>query len=66
MALQKRRRGPARTAQQRSEWSRRSGENHMMVQACTNCGAPRIAHRVCMSCGQYKGEQIIAKPAAEE
>jgi ribosomal protein L32 len=45
---------------------KKSGENHMMVQACANCGAPRIAHRVCMSCGQYKGEQIIAKPAADE
>jgi large subunit ribosomal protein L32 len=66
MALQKRRRGPARTAQQRSAWSKKSGENHMMVQPCTNCGAPRIAHRVCMSCGQYRGEQVIAKKAAEE
>jgi large subunit ribosomal protein L32 len=66
MALQKRRRGPARTAQQRSAWMKKSGENHMMVQACGNCGAPRIAHRVCMSCGQYKGEQILAKKTAEE
>jgi large subunit ribosomal protein L32 len=66
MALQKRRRGPARTAQQRSAWMRKSGMNHMMVQACVNCGAPRIAHRVCMSCGQYGGKTIIAKPTAEE
>ena len=63
MALQKRRRGPARTAQQRSAWSKKSGENHMMVQACPNCGAPRIPHRVCMSCGQYRGETVIAKPS---
>ena len=66
MALQKRRRGPARTAHQRSAWMKKSGENHMVVQACTNCGSPRIPHRVCMSCGQYGGEQIIAKPAAKE
>jgi len=66
MALQKRRRGPARTAQQRSAWMKKSGENHMMVQPCLNCGAPRIAHRVCMSCGQYKGEQILAVKTAEE
>ena len=45
---------------------KKSGENHMVVQACTNCGSPRIPHRVCMSCGQYGGEQIIAKPAAKE
>jgi large subunit ribosomal protein L32 len=66
MALQKRRRGPARTAQQRSAWMRKSGANHMMVQACKNCGAPRIPHRVCASCGQYGGEQILAKKTAEE
>nr|HEX4313213.1 50S ribosomal protein L32 [Kofleriaceae bacterium] len=66
MALQKRRRGPARTAHQRSAWMRKSGNNHATVQACANCGAPRVPHRVCMSCGQYRGEQIVAKKAAEE
>ena len=45
---------------------RKSGANHMMVQACPNCGAPRIAHRVCMSCGKYRGEQILAVKTAEE
>ena len=65
MALQKRRRGPTRTRQQRSAWSRKSGLNHMAVQACANCGAPRIPHRVCMSCGQYGGEAIVAKKSAE-
>jgi large subunit ribosomal protein L32 len=66
MALQKRRRGPARTAQQRSAWMKKSGENHMMVQACPSCGAPRIPHRVCMSCGQYRGQAVVEKKAAEE
>jgi large subunit ribosomal protein L32 len=66
MALQKRRRGPARTAQQRSAWMRKSGANHMTVQACPNCNAPRIPHRVCMSCGQYRGETIVVKKAAAE
>lgn len=66
MALQKRRRGPTRTRQQRSAWMRKSGANHMMVQACPDCGAPRIAHRVCISCGKYRGEQILAVKSAEE
>jgi len=66
MALQKKRRGPARTGQQRSAWMRKSGANHMAVQACPNCGAPRIPHRVCMSCGQYRGETVVVKKAAEE
>jgi large subunit ribosomal protein L32 len=66
MALQKKRRGPKRTGQQRSAWMRKSGANHIAVQACPNCGAPRIPHRVCMSCGQYRGETVVAKKAAEE
>jgi ribosomal protein L32 len=37
-----------------------------MVQACKSCGAPRVPHRVCMSCGQYGGETVVAKPTAEE
>ncbi|CAN5894493.1 hypothetical protein BH11MYX3_BH11MYX3_40830 [soil metagenome] len=45
---------------------KKSGENHMMVQACSACGAPRIAHRVCMSCGVYRGEVVVAKKTAEE
>ena len=26
---------------------------------CEHCGAPRIPHRVCGSCGVYKNEQVI-------
>lgn len=66
MALQKRRRGPTRTRQQRSAWARKSGANHPMVQACKNCGAPRVPHRVCMSCGQYNGKTVVETKAAEE
>ncbi|MBA3541605.1 MAG: 50S ribosomal protein L32 [Deltaproteobacteria bacterium] len=65
MALQKRRRGPARTAQQRSAWMKKSGENHMAVQPCGSCGAPRIPHRICMTCGTYNGQVVIAKKTAE-
>jgi len=65
MALQKRRRGPARTAHQRSAWMKRSGENRPLVQSCPNCGAPRIPHRVCMACGFYNGEQVVAAKTTE-
>ncbi|MBK9032823.1 MAG: 50S ribosomal protein L32 [Myxococcales bacterium] len=60
MALQKRRRGPARTGHQRSAWMKKSGENRPAVNACPNCEAPRIPHRVCMACGFYDGQQVIA------
>jgi len=26
---------------------------------CPNCGAPQVGHRVCESCGFYKGKQIL-------
>ena len=26
---------------------------------CPKCGAFNLAHRVCKSCGHYKGEEII-------
>jgi len=60
MALQKRRRGPARIGHQRSAWSRRSGMNRPAVQACPNCEAPRIPHRVCPACGYYDGKPVVA------
>ncbi|MCE9571610.1 MAG: 50S ribosomal protein L32 [Deltaproteobacteria bacterium] len=65
MALQKRRRGPATTGHQRSAWMKKSGENRPMVQACPNCAAPRIPHRVCMSCGFYNGVQVVAAKSAD-
>jgi len=27
---------------------------------CPQCGAPVVSHRVCPSCGTYRGRQIIA------
>lgn len=35
--------------------------------ACSNCGEPTISHRVCPSCGYYKGAKIEtgAKKAGE-
>lgn len=26
---------------------------------CPQCGAPYLSHRVCPSCGYYKGRQVI-------
>lgn len=31
--------------------------NHLVV--CENCGEYRQAHRVCASCGTYRGETVI-------
>ncbi|HCE05194.1 MAG: 50S ribosomal protein L32 [Pedosphaera sp.] len=29
------------------------------TQACEQCGEPTLPHRVCPSCGFYKGRQIV-------
>jgi large subunit ribosomal protein L32 len=31
---------------------------HARVMAkCDNCGAPKLPHRICSACGQYRGRQ---------
>jgi large subunit ribosomal protein L32 len=32
---------------------------------CSNCGELTLSHRVCPSCGFYKGKQVVA-PKAEK
>jgi large subunit ribosomal protein L32 len=29
------------------------------VVACAECGEPTLAHRVCPSCGMYKGRAVV-------
>jgi large subunit ribosomal protein L32 len=36
------------------------------MSTCPNCGAKKLPHRVCDSCGFYKGRQIITKVVKEE
>ena len=33
---------------------------------CLNCGTSVQPHRVCISCGQYRGKQILAPKVAAE
>jgi len=44
---------------------RKSGANRPAVNACPNCEAPRIPHRVCMACGFYDGQQVTAGSQTE-
>lgn len=32
-------------------------------QACPECGAPKMPHRVCPACGQYRGTQVLTVEA---
>lgn len=36
------------------------------VAKCDNCGEMKLAHRVCPSCGYYKGKEVISVETAEE
>ncbi|NOY74807.1 MAG: 50S ribosomal protein L32 [Kiritimatiellaeota bacterium] len=31
----------------------------VQVNKCSECGAPVVSHRVCPSCGMYKGKQVL-------
>jgi large subunit ribosomal protein L32 len=31
--------------------------NHLV--ACSNCGAYKVAHRVCPACGYYDGSKVV-------
>ena len=61
MAVPKRKQSHARKS------SRRSSVWKLSVPAlvpCKNCGEYHMPHRVCPSCGQYNGREVVA--VAEE
>jgi large subunit ribosomal protein L32 len=37
----------------------------MATVPCPKCGAPRLSHRVCPSCGTYRGRQVLIISADE-
>ncbi len=49
---------------------RRAGQHHKRfrkdVFACAICGATVLPHRVCSSCGHYKGKEFVTVKAAQE
>ena len=36
------------------------------LSACPQCGDPKEPHRVCPSCGHYRGRQIFAVEAEDD
>jgi large subunit ribosomal protein L32 len=41
---------------------RRAGNNNIEaanVSECPQCHAPKASHRVCPSCGYYKGREVV-------
>ena len=33
---------------------------------CTSCGAPALPHRVCGSCGEYRGRKLVSQTVDED
>ncbi|MFW5924650.1 MAG: 50S ribosomal protein L32 [Myxococcota bacterium] len=55
MAVPKRRTSRAKRDQRRAQHDRVTAPN---LVSCPHCGDLMVPHRVCPSCGQYKGRQV--------
>ncbi len=59
MAVPKRRHSSTRGRKRRTHWKLRSPE----LSTCSHCGQPKLPHRACPQCGQYKGEEVRFRKA---
>jgi len=57
MAVPKRKTSKARRDKRRSSVWKLSVPN---LVKCPKCGAFRLSHRVCKSCGSYNGREVLA------
>lgn len=55
MALPKRRHSRSRTRIRRSH----DGLTAPGISTCSECGEPKLPHRLCSGCGSYKGRKVI-------
>lgn len=62
MAVPKKRTSKSRKRMRRSHHAL----NHTAAsEYCDNCGELKLLHRVCTSCGVYRGVQVIAQAAEQ-
>ena len=40
--------------------------NVAAISQCSHCGAPLLSHRVCPSCGYYRGKQVVTIKVKEK
>lgn len=55
MAVPKKRTSKQRKRKRRTHY--KAGD--VTVNSCPKCGDTKMPHRVCPSCGHYKGEQVL-------
>jgi large subunit ribosomal protein L32 len=56
MAVPKKRHSKSRSRKRRSSHQRMDAPNVIL---CPKCSEPKLSHRVCKSCGTYKGREVI-------
>lgn len=61
MAVPKKKTSQARRDQRRAHHALR-GPN---LVSCPNCGSATVPHRVCRTCGYYKGKTVVAVEATQ-
>ncbi len=61
MALPKRRFSKARRDKRRANWKFAPPT----LTVCTHCGAPVAPHHICLSCGYYRGRQVLVVASKE-
>ena len=62
MAVPKKKTSKSRTRTRHSAYVQKQVNkisNKVNVVECSNCGANKLNHRVCKSCGFYAGKQIL-------
>lgn len=55
MAVPKKKMSRSRTRQRKATWKLEATSSNK----CPQCGAAKLSHRVCASCGSYKGREVI-------
>lgn len=52
---------PKRKSSKSRMRSRKASHKRAVPQpgVCPQCGAPRLPHRICPSCGMYRGRQVL-------
>jgi large subunit ribosomal protein L32 len=63
LQLPKRRHSKARRDKRRGGQGKLKPVN---VSRCSQCGAPKLPHRICLECGYYEGKQILPPKKKKE
>ena len=58
MAVPKRKVSKARRDKRKATWFKRMVNNMPGLTTCTECGEIKMSHRVCKSCGAYRGKKV--------